>query len=142
MLDNPHALDDFRSTFAHQAVITGDIGLALRSVDYEYMGPPDSSRDFLVRREPGPAHSGDACIMDYGEQLLRALCPEIRNRKICIRKKGKEFFIRTNLCSVFRQLSDRNAFWISHLPVTVIHSIDFILDIGCFAMFFIDEFPV
>ena len=79
VLQDPDSLDDFRGLFAHQAVIAGDIGLAFGSVDDEDMGLSHSPSDLLVRRKPRSAHAGDAGGVDDGEQLVRCLCPEVRN---------------------------------------------------------------
>ena len=70
LLDDPQAPQDTLRALPHQAVVGGDVGLALGAVDDDCVHLAQAGGELHIRREARAAHAGDARLMDDGDQLL------------------------------------------------------------------------
>ncbi|MOA00046.1 hypothetical protein D3C78_1193900 [compost metagenome] len=74
MLDQPRAVDDGLGALAHQAVVAGQVGLALAAVDQHGLDlVAGALLELDRRREDRPAHADDAGLGDALGQDQRAL---------------------------------------------------------------------
>ena len=75
-----NASNDLLGTFAHQAVVGGDVGFALHRIDDQLLYALVVAQvNFDAGREAGTAHAGDARVANYIDQFRRAFFGEIGN---------------------------------------------------------------
>ena len=65
--------NNLRGPLAHQAVVGGDVGLALHRIDHQFLYPLVVAQVHLdAGGEAGAAHAGDACMADGVHQFTGA----------------------------------------------------------------------
>ena len=66
------AADDLSGALKHRAMVAGDVGLALRTVDDDGIDLADAAGDLRVRGERCAAHTDDTGLLDHFDHFLHA----------------------------------------------------------------------